>query len=151
MTSITQIKQRKDAVDQVKQQEFKKIKAVFDAEDQKYNNNAICESKIVNMLNTHMTKVAGDNNQTHIPITNFTTAAEKLTYDVFITFKTKLKIMDIVSFVQVRSDTVKRGMKISYVDVPKKKPVLFERMWFLHNAPTKERKYPCNPVPPSID
>ena len=66
------------------------------------------------------------------------------------TFQSKLSKPEMLVFVQVRSKSILRGGKISYLEVPKRKPELFERMWTLHNAPVMTRKYPECPLEPSM-
>ena len=51
-------------------------------------------------------------------------------------------------FVQVRSKSTIRAGRISYCDIPKNKPEIFERMWTLHNAPVMDKIYPCRPLEP---
>ena len=62
------------------------------------------------------------------------------------TFQPKLSKQEMLVFVQVRSKSVLRAGKISYLDVPKRKPEIFEQMWKLHNTPVMLRKYPECPL-----
>ena len=137
--------------------EHKKIVSLFNAEDKTYNDNEICETKILRYftngtpqqtnISTNSTS-ATENQSTTNGFTSFNEIADILRYDEVTKYRSSLLKDEMLCFVQVRSEKKIRSGKISYLNVPKNKPEIFESLWKLHNAAVKARLFPTYPPEP---
>ena len=156
LTSDTQIKERANHLHGLKMIQHNKSMRVFKAEDKIYEENRECEAKILwsykkdKQEETRISNVENEGNEIPdaIHITNFGDIRDHLTYNGLSAYKHGLSKSEMLSFVQVRSKTKMRGNRISYLNVPKNRPELFEALWKLHNAETKPRQYPNKPMEP---
>ena len=152
-----QIQARYEYLFQTKMKEHKKTVSLFNAEDKTYNDNEICETKILRYftngtpqqtnISTNSTS-ATENQSTTNGFTSFNEIADILRYDEVTKYRSSLLKDEMLCFVQVRSEKKIRSGKISYLNVPKNKPEIFESLWKLHNAPIKPRLFPTYPSEP---
>ena len=161
LSSTIQIQERKMHLHGIRMAEHAKTLKRFEAEDNVYKQNEICEVKIASYYCTEAatqdhhqtTNITGSiepRTQNHVTAP-FCEVADSITYETISEYKAKMTKMEMTCFVQARSETKMRGAKVSYLDVPKNRNDVFERLWELHNAATKPRKYPTCPLQPQIN
>ena len=159
LSSVTQIQERKKHLHGIRMKEHDKKIRCFEAEERVYMLNANCENKLATY---HANETADTQEQSSSNIINsqhrnqdvnngsFREVADLITYDTVKKYGAKMTKIEMVGFVQTRSSTKMRGGKISYLNVPKNRSEIFERLWQLHNVSTKARKYPIRPIPPQM-
>ena len=129
---------------------------LFKTEDKIYQENETCESKIFSMF---MKEAETTNNTTgtttlNQPISSvrqptcFGEIADVLTYNFMLKCKAQLKKDEMFCCVQTGSEKRFRAGKVSYLNVPKNKPEIFECLWKLHNAAQRPRMFPTYPLEP---
>ena len=154
LTCDTQVTERRDRLYEIRMNHFRKLDALYTTEQKKYDDNTESENKLSRLfLEHHAHSVQNRSNAATIPLLPTTptygSIVNDLTSDVFTQFQRNLNKSEMLCFVQVRSEHTVRGGKISYLDIPKNKPALFQRMWALHNAPVQPRNHPNRPSMPS--
>ena len=130
---------------------------LYESENKLIAENTACENKIVSLyvqnwnINlshceaTTNTRIALDSGISYIDL------ADQHVYEQLLKLRDKLTKNTMDSFVKARSHKKLRGGRINYVDVPKTKALLFDRLWQLHNAPLQPRLYTSRPIEPSQD
>ena len=159
LTHETQIRERRVALHQIKLGRFRKLLALYDTEQKKYDENEICERKLVMLYkqyqNVHPNNTTGSNQEvvnTHSNISTpmYSSICNSFIYEMLQTFEARLSKQEMLVFVQVRSESVLRAGRISYLGIPKRKSEIFELLWKLHNVPVMPRKYPVCPLEPPM-
>ena len=151
-----QIQSRRDYLFQMKMKEHSKAVILFKTEDKIYQDNKICESKIFSIFmkefettnNTSSTATLNHPIPSERQPTCFGAIADILTYNFMLKCKAQLKKDEMLCFVQTRSEKRFRAGKVSYLNVPKNKPEIFECLWKLHNAAQRPRMFPTYPLEP---
>ena len=154
LTCDNQVAERREHLLEIRNIHYRKLLSFFTSEQKKYDDNTQVEQKLCSLLIGHQNRVAQNHSNVvgivSMPTTTtYVSIATDLTHDVFTHFNRNLSKAEMLCFVQVRSRHTIRGGKISYLDIPKNKPALFDRMWTLHNAPIHPRNYPNCPSAPS--
>ena len=126
---------------------------LFQIEETVHSNNILCKAKIASMFISEWNKTQApinDNNSLNgslflDPTLQFKDIADKLTRTELNKIRNNLSKTEIEAFVKVRSQNRMRAGNISYIDVPKNKPELFDKVWELHNVVVLDRRYPTCP------
>ena len=158
LTNNSQIRERLKVLHEIKLSRFHKIQSLYNAEQKRYEENQACERKIVLLYtqyhNISLNEPVAASQEVFNPEStiapSYNSICNTFIYEMMQTFQSKLSKPEMLVFVQVRSKSILRGGKMSYLEVPKRKPELFERMWTLHNEPVMTRKYPECPLEPSM-
>ena len=155
LTSPTQIQERLDLIHQKKMNKYYQLMSLYMAEEKIHSGNIECETKIASLFlaywNATITN-ASVNNDNNTPMLNinssYSAIADRLTYDWVLSCKSSLTKNNLDCFVKARSEPRIRSGKLSYINIPKNKPELFEKLWELHNAVVAFRKYEAPPEVP---
>ena len=130
---------------------------LYESENKLITENIACENKIVSLYVQNWNTILSDcdaTTNTRISLNSdisYIDLANQIVYEHLLKLRHKLTKNTMDSFVKARSHKKLRGGRIYYVDVPKTKALLFDRLWQLHNAPVQPRLYTSRPIEPSQD
>ena len=146
-----------------KHDQYLKDLKLYEAEDNEYNLNTICESKLVEIVNDNVIATQGDTSNSSVVNTNrndsngpadgsFSSLSGKVSSEMIVNYRGKVKITknEMKGFVRVRSRRKATAAKITYLQIPDKKLDLQNKMVDLcgNGVQVNERVYTKKPTLP---
>ena len=161
LNSTTQIEERRSLVVAARMAVYKKKLGLHEAEQKEYNNNKVCELKLLSLYNDHICKLQlrkeMENTTASIPSTHkehihtlFSSMSDRITYKIVKEYKGKDNILkcDLKAFVRVRSERMVRNGKVTYQNVSDRKEELLVQLIEMRNAAVKQRIHGAAPELP---